>query len=93
MSDFKTLKPLGKKLVAVRIAKDEKTPGGLFIPEMSKEKSTYAKVLAVGAGVSESANIKVGDTILFGKHAGNEILIADKACMVFHEDEVIGVVE
>ncbi len=93
MTEFSKFRPLGKKILAERIEKDTKTPGGLFIPSMSQEKSTYAKVKAVGPLVSENANIKVGDTILFGKHAGTELSIGGKAHTIFHEDEVIGVVE
>ena len=77
-------KPLFDKVLVERLEAESKTAGGLIIPDTAKEKPMQGKVIAVGDGArSESGQlipmtVKVGDTILFGKWAGNEVKISDK---------------
>ncbi len=69
-----TIKPLADRVLVEPKAAEEKTASGLFIPETAKEKPLQGTVVAVGAGTSEvTMEVKVGDTVLYGKYAGTEI--------------------
>lgn len=93
------LRPLHDRLIVERLAEDEKTKGGIIIPDSAKEKPQRGKVLAVGKGkVAEDGtvrplDVKAGDTILFGKYSGTEIKIEDADRLIMREDDVLAVIE
>lgn len=85
------IKPLGKRIVVRPLKQEEKTEGGIYLPETaSKEKPQQGKVTAVG---SEFKGVKVGDTVVFAKYGGTEIEIEDEDYLVLGEDDVLGVIE
>jgi chaperonin GroES len=93
------IRPLQDRIVVSRIADQEKTKGGIIIPDTAKEKPVEGKVLAVGNGrVLEDGgvrklDIKVGDRILFGKYGGTEVTVDGEDLLILREDDVLGVVE
>jgi len=94
------LKPLQNRLVAERIEDAEQTSaGGIIIPDAAKEKPQEAVVIAVGPGKIDSdgnrqaLDVQVGDRILIGKYAGNELTVDNKEVVILTEDEVLAVVE
>lgn len=93
---MKKIRPLFDRLYIERCETEEKTRGGLYIPEGSKEKGQTGKVLATGTGkVSDSGAksdfvVKVGDVVFFGKYAGTDI---DETYLILREDEVLGIIE
>jgi len=82
-----------------RIEEEEKTKGGIIIPDTAKEKPMEGKVVAVGKGkVMEDGklhpvDVKVGDRILFGKYAGTEVKIDGEEHLIMREDDILGVIE
>ena len=93
------VRPLHDRLLVKRVAEEEKTKGGIIIPETAKEKPIEGKVIAVGNGkVLEDGtvrplDVKKGDRILFGKYAGTEIKIEGEEHLILREDEVLGIIE
>ena len=93
------IRPLQDRIVVSRIADQEKTKGGIIIPDTAKEKPVEGKVLAVGNGrVLEDGSVrkldvKAGDRILFGKYGGTEVTIDGEDLLILREDDVLGVVE
>ncbi len=94
-----TIKPLGDRIIVQRTAEEERTKGGIIIPDTAKEKPQEGKIIAVGPGkFTEDGkrmpmDVKEGDRILFGKYAGTEIKVDDKEYFVMHQDDVLGVIE
>lgn len=98
MSDSaKKIRPLQDRLIVERLESDEKTASGLYIPDSAKDKQQTGKVLAVGKGKvledgsSRPVDVTVGDTIIFGKYAGQEIKIDGEELLIMKEDDVYGV--
>ena len=93
------VRPLHDRILVERIDEEEKTPGGIIIPDTAKEKPSQGKVVAVGNGKKTEdgkvipLEVKVGDKILFGKYAGTEIKIEGKEYLMMREDEVFAVIE
>jgi chaperonin GroES len=93
------IRPLQDRIVVSRIADQEKTKGGIIIPDTAKEKPMEAKVLAVGNGrILEDGSvrkldIKVGDRVLFTKYGGSEVTLNGEQLLILREDDVLGVVE
>ncbi len=94
-----TLKPIHSKIVVSRIEADERTAGGLYIPDQAKEKPTQAVVLAAGPGrildngQRAPMSVKAGDKVLFGKYNGTEIeLNGEKVVLVLDEDDILAVI-
>lgn len=93
------IKPLQDRILVKRTKEEEKTEGGIIIPDTAKEKPIEGKVVAVGKGkVSEDGKIipldvKKGDRILFGKYAGTEVKIEGEEHLIMREDDVLGVIE
>ncbi len=93
------LRPLHDRIIVERLAEDEKTAGGLFIPESAKEKPQRGKVIAVGKGkLSDEGSlrpldVKAGDVVLFGKYSGTEIKINNEDRLIMREDDVLAILE
>ena len=93
------LRPLQDRILVQRIEEEEKTKGGIIIPDTAKEKPAEGKVAAVGNGkVGEDGKrvkleIKKGDRILFGKYSGTEVKIEGEEYLIMREDDVLGVIE
>jgi len=93
------IRPLGDRLVVERTEQEDKTAGGIIIPETAKEKPKQAKVIAVGPGAKDEngkridMDVDVGDIVLFTQWAGSEIKIDGKEYLVLKESDVIGVIE
>ena len=91
--------PLQDRILIKRVAEEEKTKGGIIIPDSAKEKPSEGEVVAVGAGkanekgVVRPIDLKKGDRILFGKYSGNEVKIDGVEHLLLREDEVLGVIE
>ncbi len=89
--------PLHDRVLIRRIEGDEKTPGGLFIPETAKEKPEIGEIVSVGAGAKDDAgariamDVKAGDRVLFGKWSGTEIKIDGEELMIMKESDVFGI--
>ena len=88
---------LHDRVVVRRITENEKTAGGIIIPDTAKEKPQQGKVVAVGKGKVKDdggiapMDVKDGDTILFGKYSGQEIKLDGEEYLIMREDEVLGV--
>ncbi|MCX8021994.1 MAG: co-chaperone GroES [Syntrophorhabdaceae bacterium] len=93
------VKPLQDRILVKRIEEEEKTKGGIIIPDSAKEKPQEGKVVAVGDGklldngTKVPLTVKVGDKILFGKYSGTEIKIEGEEHLILREDDVLGIVE
>jgi chaperonin GroES len=93
------IRPLQDRVIVKRIAEEEKTKGGIIIPDTAKEKPQEGKVVAVGKGkVNDEGNlipmqVKVGDRILFGKYSGSEIKHLGEEHLVMREEDILGVIE
>ncbi len=93
------LKPLADRVVVLRIEEDQKTSGGIIIPDTAKEKPQRGRVIAVGPGkIDENGKrvameIKKDDRVLFGKYAGTEIQIDGVEHLIMREDDILGIVQ
>ena len=93
------IRPLQDRILVKRIEEEEKTEGGIIIPDTAKEKPIEGRVIAVGKGkVSEDGkvrplDVKKGDRILFGKYAGTEVKLEGEEHLIMREDDVLGVIE
>ncbi len=93
------IRPLQDRVIVRRVKEEEKTRGGLFIPDTAKEKPVEAVILAVGNGkVLEDGtvrrlDVKEGDRVLFGKYTGNEVKIDGEDALILREDDILGVLE
>lgn len=90
--------PLHDRVLVRRIESDEKTSGGLIIPDSAKEKPAEGEVIAVGAGARDengarvSMDVKAGDKILFGKWSGTEITVDGEELLIMKESDVLGLI-
>ena len=93
------IRPLQDRVIVKRVEEEEKTKGGIIIPDTAKEKPMEGKVIAVGKGkVLEDGkvhalDVKAGDRILFGKYAGTEVKIGGEEHLIMREDDILGVIE
>ena len=93
-----TFRPLHDRILVRRIETDEKTAGGIIIPDTAKEKPQEGEVIAVGPGTRDEAgklvplDVKVGDRILFGKWSGTEIKLDGEDLLIMKESDVMGVI-
>lgn len=93
------VRPLHDRIILERIDEGEQKVGGIIIPDTAKEKPMQGKVIAVGKGRVEKdgkitpLDVKAGDTVLFGKYAGQEIKIDGSEYLIIREEEVLGVIE
>ncbi len=92
-------RPLYDRILVERVEAEEKTKGGIILPETAKEKPQQGKVIAVGHGKRQEdgklipLEVKAGDTILFGKYSGSEIKLEGNEYLIMKEDDVLGLVE
>jgi chaperonin GroES len=93
------VKPLNDRVLVLRIGEEEKTSGGIIIPDTAKEKPQEGKVVAVGPGnVNDEGkkialDVKAGDKVLFGKYSGTEINIDGVEHMIMREDDILAIIE
>jgi chaperonin GroES len=92
------LKPLHDRIVVEPAAKEEKTAGGIILPDSAKEKPLKGKVLAVGPGktldngTKSPVDVTVGETVLYGKYSGTEVTVEGKEYIILRAEDVLGVV-
>lgn len=93
------IRPLQDRVIVKRVKEEEKTKGGIYIPDSAKEKPIEGEVIAVGNGkVQEDGqvrklDVKVGDRILFGKYSGTEVKLDGEEHLILREDDILGVLE
>jgi chaperonin GroES len=93
------VRPLQDRILVRRVAEEEKTKGGIIIPDTAKEKPAEGEVIAVGNGKVDDkgkvrpVGVKKGDRVLFGKYSGNEIKIDGVDHLILREDDILGVLE
>ncbi|MCX5806939.1 MAG: co-chaperone GroES [Proteobacteria bacterium] len=93
------IKPLQDRVLIKRIEEEEKTKGGIIIPDAAKEKPQEGKVIAVGdgktleSGTKAPLTVKVGDKILFGKYSGTEIKVDGEEHLILREDDILAIVK
>jgi chaperonin GroES len=94
-----TFRPLHDRVLVRRVEAEEKTAGGIIIPDTAKEKPQEGEVIAVGPGARDESgklaplDVKVGDRILFGKWSGTEIKLNGEDLLIMKESDIMGVIE
>lgn len=94
-----SLRPLSDRILVQRVAEDEKTKGGIIIPDTAKEKPAEGKVVAAGNGrMGEDGkllpmDVKVGDRVLFSKYGGTDVRIDGEDYLILRQDDVLGIIE
>ena len=97
MAEFK-IKPLGDRVVVKPMEPEEKTKGGIIIPDTAKEKPQEGKVVAVGKGRIDDEGkhikmeVKVDDVVLYGKYVGTEVTVDNETYMILREEDILGIV-
>jgi chaperonin GroES len=92
-------RPLHDRVVVRRLEGEEKTKGGIIIPDTAKEKPQEGEIVAVGTGARDEAgklvplDVKAGDTILFGKWSGTEVKIDGEDLLIMKESDILGIIE
>jgi chaperonin GroES len=92
-------RPLHDRVVVKRVEAEEKTPGGIIIPDTAKEKPIEGEVIAVGPGARNERgeivplDVKVGDRVLFGKWSGTEVKIDGEELLIMKESDIMGIIE
>src|SRR5829696_1945664 len=93
------VRPLNDRVLVKRMAEEEKTAGGLFIPDSAKEKPARGVVVSVGQGKADDKGkrtpleVKAGDKVLFGKYSGTEIKLDGDEHMILREEEILAIIE
>jgi chaperonin GroES len=92
------IRPLHDRVIVKRVEEEEKTKGGIIIPDTAKEKPQEGKFVAVGPGKYEDGKlipvgVKPGDKILFGKYSGSEIKLDGEEHLIMREEDILGVIE
>jgi chaperonin GroES len=93
------IRPLHDRIVVKRIAEEDKTKGGLFIPDTAKEKPLEALVISVGSGkilengTTQALTVKAGDQVLIGKYSGSEVKLDGEDHLILREDDILAVLE
>ena len=92
-------RPLHDRVLVRRVEAEERTPGGIIIPDTAKEKPVEGEVLAIGPGARDETgkiiplDVKVGDRVLFGKWAGTDVLIDGEERLILKESDILGLIE
>ncbi len=95
--NVKKVRPLGDRVLVQRLDSEEKTAGGIIIPDSAKEKPQQGKIMAVGNGKTfengstKPLDVKVGDKVLFSKYSGSEIKLDGEEFLIVREDDILGV--
>ncbi len=92
------VRPLQDRILVRRVEEQEKTKGGIIIPDSAKERPLTGNVIAVGSGKREDGkliplDVKTGDRVLFGKYSGSEIKVEGVEHVILREDEILGIIE
>ncbi|HQH99791.1 MAG TPA: co-chaperone GroES [Deltaproteobacteria bacterium] len=93
------IRPLQDRIIVQRIEEEEKTAGGIIIPDTAKEKPQIGKVIAVGKGKKTEdgtvlpMDVKKGDKVLFSKYSGTEVKLEGDEYLIMKEDDILGIVE
>ena len=93
------IRPLQDRVIVKRVKEEEKTKGGIIIPDSAKEKPIEGEIIAVGNGKANDKgeirklDVKAGDRILFGKYSGTEVKIDGEEHLILREDDILGVIE
>ena len=96
---MKGLRPLGDRILVKRVKEEERTKGGIIIPDTAKEKPQEGKVVSVGKGKRDDngklipIEVKAGDKILFGKYSGSEFKLEGEDLLILREDDILGIIE
>ena len=92
-------RPLHDRVVVKRLAEEERTAGGIIIPDSAKEKPMQGEIIAVGAGARDEngkvqpLDVKVGDRVLFGKWSGTEVKLDGEELLIMKESDIMGIIE
>ena len=92
-------KPLSDRILVKRLAEEEKTKGGIIIPDTAKEKPAVGLIIALGNGKildngqKKAFDVKVGDKVFFSKYSGTEIKVSNEEHLIMREDDILGIVE
>ena len=91
--------PLGRRVLVKRVESEEKTAGGIYLPDTAKEKPTEAEVLAVGIGkddegkdVKDLFTVKISDKVLISKYGGTEVKVDNVDCLIINETDILGII-
>ncbi len=92
------LQPLSDRVLVKQVQAEEKTKGGIYIPDTAKEKPLEAEVVAVGPGKKDGGTVlamevKVGDKVLYGKYAGNEYKVDGEDLIILREDDIVAIIK
>jgi chaperonin GroES len=93
------LKPVGNRVILKRLEKQEKSKGGIILPESAQKKQEQGLVIAVGKGKMDKEghflpmSVKVGDTVLMDKYAGQEVTVNDEEFIIVKEDDIVAIIE
>lgn len=93
------VKPLYDRLLVKRFSEEEKTKGGIIVPDSAKEKPAQGEIVACGAGrVADDGKVtpltvKKGDKVLFGKYSGTEVKLGDSEYLIMREDDILGIIQ
>ena len=99
MANAPKIRPLGQNVLLRRLEAEEKTKGGIILPDTAKEKPREGEVLAIGEGElgkdgkHKDFQVKAGDRVIFSSYAGTEIKVGGEELMILSEDDILGVVE
>src|SRR3954463_9012899 len=92
------LTPLGRRVLVKRVESEEKTAGGIYLPDTAKEKPQEAEVLAVGIGkddegkdVKDLFTVKTGNKVLISKYGGTEVKVDGEDCLIINETDILGI--
>jgi chaperonin GroES len=98
-ADMANIRPLQDRVILKRVKEEEKTKGGIIIPDTAKEKPIEGEVVAIGSGkvledgTVRKLDVKVGDRVLFGKYSGTEVKIDGEERLIVREDDILGVLD
>jgi chaperonin GroES len=91
--------PLGRRVLVKRVESEEKTAGGIYLPDTAKEKPTEAEVLALGIGkddegkdVKDLFTVKAGNKVLISKYGGTEVKVDNVDCLIINETDILGII-
>ncbi len=93
------IRPLNDRILVKRLEEEEKTAGGIIIPDSAKEKPAEGEIIAVGSGKLNDAgervavDLKVGDRVLFSKYGGTDVKLDGEDYLIMREDDILGVIE